>query len=763
MEKKFSQQFEANLKKDNQDFSDKNRWLKGEFSDIEKEEIDKKRKLLSTLAYFIGKDFKMPVEINTPGQGWHWDFAENVVRIDPIDLLEKPIDYLRFVISHEGGHRRISRTEFIPLETWEQPGFPFLMNAIEDPRDNNFVAENYPKFKEQMELAYNHDLDLENKTKERAKEKLGYQPRHIQAGFEYIKQWFREVQDRGEEISSDLPEEVQEVIKKTLKFARDSWWSYPSKNEADESEHLIKRYAKNSYNINLNKIWPEFKKLIDQDLEDQKMQEFLKDMQTKKGQSQESESGGEQDGQDGQPNNLSDKLNKDEQKELEEAIKKALGAENDENPNENSSENPSENPEDKQDEDKQGEGDQDQDGQGKDGSGRPIDLDRLSEELKQKIKEYLESLPEDKKKDLDQRAKQELQGFNEEVAKELAGKISDDPQQKKEREDLAKDQPQEKDDSKDEEKKEGEQKDNGEFKGENLEEKNLKIRSKELKREAEKVRDKIGELLNKDGNAYETSRREILPVINRLETDLREIFVRRRSNKWQSGFRIGKKIDLSKRMQEKAKGVSAVDSRAWEKREAPTEKDYAITLLIDLSGSMEGAKINEAFKSTIILSEVLNRLSIKVEILGFNDRLYEYQNYGQNISQEVRDNMGGMLKEVSNRNGGRALYNDDGWALKVASERLNRQNVKEKILIVLSDGFPEPSPAHKNDNYELSQIVKEISENTNQKLIGLGILSDAVKNYYPDNLPNIKAEDLGKELARKIRAVIENDDRRKGN
>jgi hypothetical protein len=30
-------------------------------------------------------------------------------------------------------------------------------------------------------------------------------------------------------------------------------------------------------------------------------------------------------------------------------------------------------------------------------------------------------------------------------------------------------------------------------------------------------------------------------------------------------------------------------------------------------------------------------------------------------------------------------------------------------------------------------------------------------------LPNIKAEDLGKELARKIRAVIENDDRRKGN
>lgn len=730
MEKIFSQ-FETNLKKDDQDSSDKNRWLKGEFSDIEKEEIDKKRKLLSTLAHFIGKDFKMPIEINVPGQGWHWDFAKNVVRIDPIDLLEKPIDYLRFVISHEGGHRRISRTEFIPIETWEQPGFPFLMNAIEDPRDNNFVAENYPKFKEQMELAYNYDLDLENRTKERAKEKLGYQPRHIKAGFEYIKQWFNEVQEKEEKMSQDLPEEIENVVKKTLKFARDSWWSYPSKEEADKSENLIKRYAENSYNINLNKIWPEFKKLIDKDLEDQKMQEFLKDMQTPKGQDEKPESG---EGQDGQSNDLKNKLNEAEQKELEEAIKKALEEKNNQ---------------------------QDKNEQKQDGSGEPIDLDSLSEELKQKIKEHLESLPEDKKEELNQKAKQEMKDFNEDVAKELGGKMSDSPQKKQEQENLKQDQAQKRDNSDKQEKKGEEQKEKSELEKEKLEEKKSQAKTEEMEREVEKIRDKIGELLNKDRSVYESSRREVLPVIDRLENDLREIFVRRRSNKWQSGFRVGKKIDLSKRMQEKAKGVSAVDSKAWEKREAPTEKDYAITLLIDLSGSMEGNKIKEAFKSTIILSEVLNRLSVKVEILGFNDRLYEYQNYGQDISQDVRDNMGGMLKEVSNRNGGRANYNDDGWALKTASERLEKQNVREKILIVLSDGFPEPSSAHSGSRYELSNVVEGVIQNSNQKLIGLGILSDAVKKYYPDNLPNIKAEDLGRELAKKIKDVIENNNYKK--
>jgi hypothetical protein len=733
MEKMFSQ-FEPTYKKVNDENLDRERWEKGEFSDGEKEDIEKKRKLLSTLAYFIGKDFKMPVEINAPGQGWHWDFAQNVVRIDPVDLLEKPVDYLRFVISHEGGHRRISRTEFIPLEVWQQPGFSFMMNAIEDPRDNNFVAENYPKFKEQMQLAYNHDLDLEAKTKERAKEELGYQPRHLQAGFEYIKQWFSEVQGQETKISADLPEEVKEVIAKTLKPARDSWWLYPSKEEANKSEDLIKKYAQKSYEINLNKIWPEYKNLVDQDMADQKMQEFIKGLQSEKAQSQKSESGAG--GQENLAPGLKDKLNAAEQKELETAIEKAL--------------------EESKNQDKQ---DKSEDS-GEAKSGQPVDLDSLSDELKQKIKDHLDSLPENKKQELAEKASQELKDFAEEMAEDLAGKNSDNPEKKQAREE-AEIKKSEIENKNKEDKKNEDKPGNQEDKKNQPPKPSSNTKQEELKEAAGKVREQIEKSLNKDSNIYETNRREVLPVINKLETDLREIFVRRQTNQWQSGFRVGKKIDLAKRMQEKAKGLSAVESKAWQKREAPTEKDYAITLLIDLSGSMEGEKIKEAFKSTIILAEVLNRLSIKTEILGFNDRLYEYQNYGEAISKDIRENMGGMLKEVGNHSDGRASYNDDGWALNTASERLDKQNVKEKILIVLSDGWPEPSPQHNTRKFDLNQIVEKINYTTDQKLIGLGILSDAVSSYYPENLPNIKAEDLGKELAKKIKAVIESGSRQK--
>ena len=289
------------------------------FTPEQQEEIRQKQQILSSLAYFVGKDFRIPVELNEPGGGWYWNFKDNEIRIDPKDLLEKSMDYLRFVISHEGGHRRISRTDFIPLEEWQQPGFSFMTNAIEDPRDNNFVAESYPKFREQMSLAYEQDLDFEAKAKEKADQKLGYKPRFMQAGFEYIKQWFRETKGQDFEISPDLPEEVRVVVEATLESAQDSWLRYPSRQEADKSEELIRKYAELSYKINRDFVWPEFKKLIDADMEDQKMEELLKDMQKNK-------DGGEEknDGKIKLPQELKDKLTPEEQQTLEEAIKKAI-------------------------------------------------------------------------------------------------------------------------------------------------------------------------------------------------------------------------------------------------------------------------------------------------------------------------------------------------------------------------------------------------------------------------------------------------------
>ncbi|MDD4290502.1 MAG: hypothetical protein PHH83_04540 [Patescibacteria group bacterium] len=738
-----------------------------EFSKDQIIEIEKKRKILSSLGFFIGKDFGIKIELNSPGAGWHWDFKNNVIRIDVKDLLEKEMDYLRFVICHEGGHRRISRTDFIPTETWQEQGFPFLMNAIEDPRDNNFVAENYLKFRDQMNLAYQQDLDIEDKYKEKSKEKLGFQPKFMQAGFEYIKLWFQEVSDEIPKINESLPKEVIDVVQSTIKYAQKSWWKYPSKKEADESEDIIKQYAKQSYKINLDKIWPEFKKLIELDKQDSRVQEMLKDFQESKQSSSE----------DGQslPQELRDQLSEEEQKELEDAISEAMNKNKKDQSQENSDQssdkkennqaednkkdpqNNSENQ--KQDDinDKQNDLEKDkvQDGKqnGQDDQGnesnsqtvnsdtkdnkenienkddkispKSINLDSLSDNLKQKIKNYIDSLSKEKQEELEEKVEEIMKEIEDEINKELESKLPQDKEQEKIGVLL------------------------NELDKEKIEE-SLK-EPKDLK----DYKDLLERTLNKDENIYEKYRKEVLEIIDRLENDLREIFVQRRSNKWESGFRTGKRIDIKVRMQEKAKGVSAVESKSWQKRELPREKDYAFSILVDLSGSMQGEKISETFKAVIVLTEVLNRLSINVELLGFNDRIYEYQKFNDNIDRKIREYMGGMLKEVG---GPGAAYNDDGWALQQASERLSLQKEKEKFLIVLSDGLPEPSSNHSGEKFNLKKVVNEIIKETNQKLIGLGIGrgTEHVEKFYPNNLANIKVEEMAEKLAGIIEEAIIN-------
>jgi len=594
------------------------------YSSDQQREIIEKQRTLSSLATFIGKDFRIPVELNEPGAGWHWDFKNNKIRIDPNDLLEKPMDYLRFVISHEGGHRRISRLEQILPEVWGQPGFSFLVNAVEDPRTNNFVADAYPKFKEQMALAYDQNLMVEKKATDIAQKKLGRQPRFMQAGFEYIKQWYKEVQVEPPVIDETLDEDIRKVVSETLVAAQDAWWCYPSKAEANKGEELIIPYAKNAYEKIRSDIWPKFQKLVDEDVKDQ----------------------------------------------VKEEAKKQLEA----------------------------------------------------EATEQQIKDYLDSLPEEARKELEAQARRLIQEVEAEIDKLLQGALMTEPTVSLPSEPV-------------------------------ITEPKPEVPKPKTSPDIQRYKDFIERALQQDDSVYDKNRREMLPVINKLENDLREIFMARRDRKWKSGYKTGKRIDIKRRIQEKGKGIPAIESKAWQKRELPAEKDYAITLLVDLSGSMDGEKIRETFKAVVVVAEVLNKLSIKTEILGFHDQLLVYQQFGELMSKKLRANIGNMPQEVHSAG---ARYNDDGWALEQASERLRKQQAGEQFLIVFSDGIPEESPDHPRKKYDLHEVISTVTEKTRQKLVGLGIGSGTqhVERYYPNSLANVDVHEMADKLADLIREVI---------
>lgn len=718
-----------------------------EFSPEEQALILERQRVLSSLAYFIGKDFNIPVELNEPGEGWRWNFKENIIRIDPKDLLEKPMDYLRFVICHEAGHRRITRADFIPIEIWTQPGFSWMMNCIEDPRENNFVAEVYPRVRDYMNFSYEFDNELADKAKEEGRKKMGFVPRFIKAGLEYIQQWFREANGKPFEINADLPEEVKQVVADTLEAAQDSWLRYPSREEADESEELIRQYAEVSYEINRDKVWPEFKKLVELDIIDAKTQKALQDIAKEHQVKQKDESveptepklsGVEL------PEQLKERLTPEEidelNKEIIGAIERGI--------------------------------DQAEKGPLLEGEERPvpepvIDLEALSDEIKKKIVDYIDSLQKEEQERLEALARALLKELEEDLDRALQGKLVEEPGEGGEEVEVESE-PESTPESepKPESKPKESQKDE-EPKKSNVSADAVKVSEPPLEKQERAygervISDKLKELLEQEANAYEKYRREVLPLIDQLEQDLRQIFVERKLHAWQGGQKSGKRIDVKKRIQEKAKGVPVMESRAWEKREAPKEKDYAISVLVDISGSMFwDNKSVEALKSIIVLAEVLNRLGISVEILGFNDKIKNYQVFDESMSDQVRERIGEMLKDAAEKRCEmcRMDHNatDIGWATETAADALAKQKAEHKFLITLSDYLLEDSWNRKGD-YKLDKVIERILDKTDVRMVGLGIGNESLDltKFYPNSIANVDAKEMAAKLADLIKEVIAN-------
>ncbi|CAG9216284.1 Aerobic cobaltochelatase cobT subunit [Paraburkholderia tropica] len=203
-------------------------------------------------------------------------------------------------------------------------------------------------------------------------------------------------------------------------------------------------------------------------------------------------------------------------------------------------------------------------------------------------------------------------------------------------------------------------------------------------------------------------------------------------------------------------------------------RDAAVTLLLDLSGSMAGRKIELARLCAAALADALAQLGFDAEVLGYSSiespamrayteraahtDLHGYNRFVERLDLRVfkrfdaRDLSGLARIECGHEN-------PDGEALTWAAARLMARKARRRLLFVLSDGSPSTSdgdPAVLRS--DLHACVAEVREQ-GIELVGIGIQDDAVEAFYPHavvvrklhELPAVAFATLSRLLAQRTR------------
>jgi cobalamin biosynthesis protein CobT len=105
-------------------------------------------------------------------------------------------------------------------------------------------------------------------------------------------------------------------------------------------------------------------------------------------------------------------------------------------------------------------------------------------------------------------------------------------------------------------------------------------------------------------------------------------------------------------------------------------------------------------------------------------------------------------------NSGGMANNVDGECVEIAGMRVLRRKEKGKILIVLSDGNPA---CYTSDYDGLNMHLKKTVENMTRagvNMIGIGIESSAVTDFYPKSMVINNVNDLPPLIMRELRLLL---------
>ena len=233
--------------------------------------------------------------------------------------------------------------------------------------------------------------------------------------------------------------------------------------------------------------------------------------------------------------------------------------------------------------------------------------------------------------------------------------------------------------------------------------------------------------------------------VGALQKHLERLIAAKSHSRHIPGFRTGKLHSAA------LYRVASGDDRVFRRKHEFKTKDVDVQLVVDLSGSMSGAKVRLALECAYGLAEALDRLNINCQVVGFtttrNDPVRDadvgkveheagrrvsrteaiympiMKDWGQRFTADRKTATIMASKDVA------LLNNVDGECIEYAGLMLGKQPGARKLMIVLSDGEPCAAGDMRAQSFHLKRVVKRL-EREGFEVFGIGIMDHSVERYY---------------------------------
>lgn len=209
------------------------------------------------------------------------------------------------------------------------------------------------------------------------------------------------------------------------------------------------------------------------------------------------------------------------------------------------------------------------------------------------------------------------------------------------------------------------------------------------------------------------------------------------------------------------------DDRVFRKKEDHRAVNACVQQVIDLSGSMDGVKIQLALASAYTIADALDRINVPNIITGFTTfgspdyetrskrgftrfealMLPIIKNWNEKAnSPEIRARMGCVCETFP------LLNNVDGESIAQLATLFAGRMEDKKIMLVMSDG--EPCATGSGFHQHLRTVTKEIETLSDIDLMAIGILTDEPRRFYKNYALVNSVEELGPSVVTELSRII---------